>query len=157
MNSKGRFLYLIDPLRRDGERFAAQLKNEYPHAAALIFDENERWLQKAQRMFAEKGFYAIAAEGNGCAVALAVAAQLPVEQLTLENCGIFDRERLKNAPAQLRRIAAFARRNLSLVASEIRFISTPEGEIRRISESISVLARIENGGESGLLQDCMRY
>ena len=153
MDSKGRFLYLCDPLHREKNDISVQLKNKYPCAAALVFDENERWLPKTQRLFAEKGFPAIAAEGNACAIALAVAAQLPVERLMLKSCGIFDRRKLKAMPALMRRIAAFARRNLSLVAAEIEIADTAETEIRRLAEALSPLANMEMCTDGGLFRD----
>lgn len=143
MDSKGQILYLCDPLRADGKEIAARIKREYPYVTALIFDENGRWLSQAQAAFTKGGFSAIAAEGNACAIALAVAAQLQVDRLMLGNCRLFDRKAAKSAPGNLRHIIGFARRNLSLVASRIQFADTDEAEIRRISKLSSRYAQIE--------------
>ena len=143
MDSKGQILYLCDPLRTDGKEIAAQLKREYPYVTALIFDENERWLSKAREAFAGKGFSGIAAEGNACAIALAVAAQLQVDRLILIRCAVFDRKAARDAPAHLKRIMAFARRNLHLVAAEVQFADTDEAEIRRVKRSVSRHAQVE--------------
>ena len=143
MDSKGQILYLCDPLRVDGKEIAARIKREYPCVTALIFDENERWLHQAQTAFAKKCFSAIAAEGNACAIALAMAAQLQVDRLMLRNCRLFDRKAARSAPVYLRHIIYFARRNLALVASGIQFTDTDEAEIRRISNLSSRYAQIE--------------
>ncbi len=149
MGSEGRILYLCDPLCKDAAAVAAQLKREYPYVTALIFDENERWLSKAQAAFAGKGFSAIAAEGNGCALALALAAQLQVDRLMLRRCAIFDRKTARNTPARLRHIIAFARRNLSLVAARICISDTGTDEIRRMARAVSRQAQIELCAEDG--------
>lgn len=143
MDSGGRILYLCDPLRKDGKELAARIKREYSFVTALIFDENERWLSQAQEVFAKNGFSAIAAEGNACAIALAMAAQLQVDRLMLRNCRLFDRRAAKSVPACLKRIISFARRNLPLAAARMQFADTDEAEIRRISNLSSRYAQIE--------------
>ena len=108
-----------------------------------------------------KVFSAIAAEGNACAIALAMAAQLQVDRLMLRNCRLFDRKAARSAPVYLRHIIYFARRNLALVASGIQFTDTDEAEIRHITKMSSRYARIEvcaeSRGEDGLLNTFFRY
>lgn len=146
MDSNWGILYLSDPLDPRGESAAGRIKSAYPDAAALIFTENGRWLQSAQAavadMRAEKKYICVAAEGGACAIALALAAQLPVERLALRNCGLFDRKRLRAASRQMREIAAFARRNLSLVISELTLADTSETEMRRLASGLSGFAEI---------------
>jgi len=132
-------LYLCDPLDGSG----IQRKIEYPNVTALVFDENERWLSKAQRFFSMQPHSLLAAEGYACAIALALAAQLPVEELMLRKCALFKRNAYKYAPAQLRRIAGFARRNLPLAAAHIRLFDTDETEIARLQNAVSRFAQLE--------------
>ncbi|MBQ3574222.1 MAG: hypothetical protein IJA26_01005 [Clostridia bacterium] len=141
-------LYLCDPMDAENSR----QKMKYTNAEALIFDENERWLPKAQRAFAQGKYFVVGAEGYACAIALALAALLPVETLALGNCRLFDRQAYKGAPTQMKRIAAFARRNLPLVTAHICFSDTDEMEMRRIQSAASPYAQIENGHMEAFLR-----
>ena len=133
-------LYLCNPL----QPCSAQMKTEHSDVTALVFHENERWLPKARQAFVQGRFSAVAAEGHACAIALALAALLPVEEALLFKCALFKREAYKNAPAQLRRIAVFARRNLALVVACMRLADTDEYEIRRIQNAASSYAQVES-------------
>ena len=139
-------LYLSDPLDRQAGGLVNRVKNQYPNTPALIFDENERWLPKVQAaitdMRLEKTCICLAAEGGACAIALALAAQLPVEKLALRDCVLFDRRRLRKGPRQLKAVAAFARQNLSLVISRLMLADTAQAEIRRIIRGISSYAEL---------------
>lgn len=69
----------------------------------------------------------VAARGAGCAAALALSEQLPVDRLALVDPMLSLRGfGLSNAPVsrELRRMAAFARRNLALCVSDALILET---------------------------------
>ena len=111
----GRNLFQIDFL--DGERCL-------PHAQAALWELRRRC-----------GWVCVAAE-RGCAgVALSLAEQLPVDRLALlggtpfsalPEGGTAVRRR------ELRRMDAFARRNLALLVAELMLVDVPEDEMRRL-------------------------
>lgn len=93
-----------------------------------------------QALRSERGFCPIMAVGTGCAAALALACQLPVEKLVLidparparpfaatERAAGGDDARAQKA---LRRLAGFARRNLPLCVSDMLIVDqgSTEGE-----------------------------
>ncbi len=72
----------------------------------------------------------IAARGLGCAAALALAAQLPVDRLALIEPRLTQTERREGAVStcferQLRRLCGFARRNLALCVSDVLVVEAP--------------------------------
>lgn len=106
---------------------------------ALVLDENGRFfisrpeggdmlaeaqaaLQWMRRHF---DWVCVAGSGSMAWLALALAAQLPVERLALCH-----EERPALRSRELARIAAFARRNLSLIAAEILLVDVPEAQAR---------------------------
>lgn len=112
----GRNLFQIDFL--DGERCL-------PHAQAALWELRRRC-----------GWVCVAAE-RGCAgVALALAEQLPVDRVALLGGTPFSPlpeggSRLRRR--ELRRMDAFARRNLALMVSELLLIDVSEDEMRRLA------------------------
>ena len=134
-----RVLYLCDPVRS----MDAQQKAQYADADIITFCENERWLDKAQTAFSQRRYAAVAAEGYACAIALALAVQLPVDRLIMKNCAVFKKSIYKNVPVQLRRIAAYARRNTALAAAEICLADTDKAEIQKIRRAISRHANVK--------------
>lgn len=123
-------LLLADPLRR-GSRFS-QMKMQ---CTTLVFDENERYLSQAQlalhRARKEREWICVAASGAAVGIALALAAQLPVDRLAL---WMDDTPQLR--PRQILRIDAYARRNLALVVSEILLIDAREDAARRLARGL---------------------
>lgn len=134
-------LFLADPLKSES---AAQRKTEYTNSMTLIFDENGRYLSLAQtalwRMRQRYGWVCVAAEGSAVCIAAALAAQLPVDRLALAKGGLF-LPGAKDLPRELMRLNAYARRNLSLVVSEILLIGAQNAELRGFQKSC-VHARI---------------
>lgn len=107
-----------------------------------------------QALRAEARAAAILARGTGCAAALALAAQLPVERLALVDPLLSPaRGREANGRAcvaqrQVRAIARYARRNLSLCACDMLVLQHGRGE--RISRrNLSPYSRL-----TGLLFRC---
>jgi len=86
---------------------------------------------------AERGGCAVVASGTGCAAALALACQLPVDKLALIDPVAPDRPSLRRIPAEppdaaalrrvLRRLAAFARRNLPLCVCDLLIVEHGPG------------------------------
>ncbi|MBP3410847.1 MAG: hypothetical protein J6M10_07610 [Clostridia bacterium] len=128
-------LFLADPLKAGS---AAQTKSEYTNSMTLIFDENGRYLSHAQaalwRMRQKYGWVCVAAEGNAACIAAALAVQLPVDRLALAGSGLF-LPGAKRLPRELARLNAYARRNLSLVVSQILLIGAQEVEVRGFVKS----------------------
>lgn len=130
MDQSRGILFLSDPLRRK----AGQPKQaEYTHSMTLIFDENGRYLSHAQaalwRMRKRYEWICVAAEGEAVCIAIALAAQLPVERLALTRSSLFvpGKHALNRELVQLR---SYARRNLALVISEILLIGPDSREVR---------------------------
>ena len=141
MEQKRDILVLADPLRRQDPFSQMQIQS-----TTLVFHENERYLSQAQsalqRQRRRADWLCVAAAGAAVGIALALAAQLPVEKLALRDCVLFDRRRLRKGPRQLKAVAAFARQNLSLVISRLMLADTAQAEIRRIIRGISSYAEL---------------
>lgn len=122
-------LYIPDPLKGASLSFPAGHTKEI----TLVFDENERYLYQAQtalwELRKECGWVCVCAEGISSAVAFALAAQLPVDRLAITAPDLFSTadRRLSRKSSRLR---AFARRNLSLVVSQILLADTDERQMR---------------------------
>lgn len=142
-----RVLYFCDPLNTDAASHTDEMHIGYPNIVPLHFSENECWLHKALRRFSEEKCAIIAAEGGACALALAVAVQLPADVLLLHRCAVLRRSNAKEMPAQLRRVSGFVRRNLSLIVSRIRLSDTDESEVLRLCKGVSHYAQIEINAE----------
>lgn len=153
MDQSRGILFLADPLSAQS---AAQRKSEYTNSMTLIFDENGRYLSHAQtalwRMRQRFGWVCVAAEGEAACIAVALAAQLPVDRLALTDSMLF-MPRQRGTNRELSRLRAYARRNLSLVVSEILLFACREAEAKgflrgRARERICVL---EGDADPGLL------
>ncbi len=113
---------------------------------ALVFDESGRCfisrlgggdvlaqaqaaLQWMRRRF---GWVCVVGSGSMAWLALALAAQLPVERLALCH-----EEGAAPCCRELARIAAYARRNLSLVASDILLVDVPAADAHRLARRVS--------------------
>lgn len=123
-------LLLKDPLCAES---ASRKKSEYTNSITLIFDENGRYLSLAQAalwdMRQRFNWVCVAAEGMAACIAVALAAQLPVDRLVLIDSGLF-MSRRKGMPRELVRLTGYARRNFSLVISEILLLNCRETEIK---------------------------
>ena len=79
------------------------------------------------------------ARGVGCALALALAEQLPVERLAL----IEPRFATIQSPWRLRRLSAYAARNLALCVSDCLILeAAPTRQGRRIARGLSFSGRV---------------
>ena len=139
-------LFLRNPL--DGAGPEGQIEKQMLRSAgdvgrrllSVAFPEGEKCLPRAQAALWELkqrcSWVCVAAE-RGCAgVALALAEQLPVDRVALLGGTPFsplpeDGSRLRRR--ELRRMDAFARRNLSLMVSELLLIDVSEDEMRRLA------------------------
>lgn len=123
MHSHRQILYLQDPLNHFG-------KTGYEHAQGLVFHENEPLLSQAQaalwRARRKGGWVCVAARGSACEIALALASQLPVDRLAL----LSPLQDGRGLPRELRRLRAFARRNLALIIAEIAVFGGDEALMR---------------------------
>lgn len=101
----------------------------------LVFNENERYLSQAQQALWEMrrrcSWICVSARGRAAAIAIALAAQLPVDRLALGSFRLFAPEAV-HLPRELVRIRSFARRNLPLVASRVLLMEADAGEARRL-------------------------
>ena len=82
----------------------------------------------------------IAARGAAAAAAIAAAEQLMVERLLI--CG----DPFSDTPDGMRRISAFARRNLSLIAAEAFVIGASERCIKRLAQRMG--RRVANASDA---------
>ena len=123
-------LFLADPMNAEA---AIQKQNKATNSITLIFDENGRYLSLAQtalwRLRQRFEWVCVAAEGRATCIAIALAAQLPVDRLALAGSGLFARRRGRQ-PRELMRLEGYARRNLALVVSEILLIGAEDAEVR---------------------------
>ncbi len=108
-------------------------------------------LQSARR---DCGEAAILARGLGCGAALALSEQLPVERLALIDPAPALAFRWKESPRsrKVRRLNAYARRNLSLCVAEALVVEgEAAGGFRRLSEGAPKArpVRLALRGESG--------
>lgn len=157
MNRQARLLYLCDPLDTDAAFAAARQADAPAGLIALSFRLGEDYLSQARQAFVDAGCTFVAAEGYACPIALALSALMPVEKLALNRCIALDRRRIKAAPVSLRRVAAFARRNLSLSVAQIWISNSDPMEEKRLVGALNGCARIRRGvaGE-GWLRDFLR-
>jgi len=123
-------LFLSGPLNGVS---ATQKLNRNTNSMTLIFDENGRYLSLAQealwRVRQRYEWVCVAAEGSYACVAVALAAQLPVDRLALTGSELF-LSRKDGLPREIARLESYARRNLSLVVSEILLIGAQDAEVR---------------------------
>lgn len=123
-------LLLKDPLHAGA---MLQRQSEYTNSMTLIFNENGRYLSLAQtalwHMRKRFDWVCVAAEGSAACIAVALAAQLPVDRLVLTE-GSMSMTRKKGIPRELLRLERYARRNFSLVISELLLLNCREEEIK---------------------------
>ena len=126
MGENRRLLILADPIT--GHSRFSQM---YTEAKTLVFHESGRYLSRAQtalqELRREAEWICLAGSGAAAWIALALAAQLPVERAAIWMDGkpCLNRE--------LHRIQTFARRNLSLLISEILLVDGTAGDYRRLA------------------------
>lgn len=129
MRQESGILFLSDPLGG----FKGLRSKADTNAITLVFSENERYLYQAQQALWELSkrcsWVCISARGDAAPVALALAAQLPVDRLALSGFSLFASRCL---PGELARLRVFARRNLSLVASQLLLSDMEDREVRRL-------------------------
>ena len=108
-------------------------------AVECVFDGAGRRLDQAQaalwRLRRVCDWVCVAACGPCSCVAAALAAQLPVDRLALMESSLFSASGRDAWPRDLRRLNAFARRNLSLITSQLVLIAPGDMEARRIVHS----------------------
>lgn len=137
MTEKRRLLIIADP-RTGSDPFSRRRLG----GTTLVFDENGRFLSRAQAalqsMRREADWLCAAGSGAAAYIALALAACLPVERLALH---LEDAPRL-GSDRELKRLRAFAWRNLPLVVSEILLIDGDAALARRFARSMNPHARL---------------
>ena len=138
-------LFLSDPLRagargRNIERMLRSADDVGRRLLSVAFQEVEKCLPHAQAALWELrqrcGWVCVAAE-RGCAgVALSLAEQLPVDRVALIGGTPFSPLPEGGTAArrrELKRLDAFARRNLALLVAELLLVDVPEEETRRMA------------------------
>lgn len=138
-------LFLSDPLRADlrGRNIERMLRSADDVGRRLLsvaFPEVEKCLPHAQAALWELrqrcSWVCVAAE-RGCAgVAMALAEQLPVDRVALLGGTPFAPLPEGGTPSrrrELKRLDAFARRNLALLVAELLLVDVPEDEMRRLA------------------------
>ena len=138
-------LFLSDPLRagargRNIERMLRSADDVGRRLLSVAFPEVEKCLPHAQAALWELrrrcGWVCVAAE-RGCAgVALSLAEQLPVDRVALVGGTPFAPLPEGGSAArrrELKRLDAFARRNLALLVAELLLVDVPEEETRRLA------------------------
>ena len=138
-------LFLSDPLRagargRNIERMLRSADDVGRRLLSVAFPEVEKCLPHAQAARWELrqrcGWVCVAAE-RGCAgVALSLAEQLPVDRVALIGGTPFSPLPEGGTAArrrELKRLDAFARRNLALLVAELLLVDVPEEETRRMA------------------------
>lgn len=138
-------LFLSDPLRagargRNIERMLRSADDVGRRLLSVAFPEVEKCLPHAQAALWELrqrcGWVCVAAE-RGCAgVALSLAEQLPVDRVALIGGTPFSPLPEGGTAArrrELKRLDAFARRNLALLVAELLLVDVPEEETRRMA------------------------
>ena len=158
-------LLLGDPLRVDAQgRIIEQMLRSASEGDAgrrllsVAFPEGEKCLPRAQAALWELkqrcGWVCVAAE-RGCAgVALALAEQLPVDRVALLGGTSFadlPEGGCRARRREMRRMDAFARRNLALLVAELLLIDVPEDEARRLECGLgrNVVVRIGSRADWG--------
>ena len=138
-------LFLSDPLRadlreRNIERMLRSADDVGRRLLSVAFPEAEKCLPHAQAALWELkqrcGWVCVAA-ARGCAgVALSLAEQLPVDRVALIGGTPFAPLPEGGSAArrrELKRLDAFARRNLALLVAELLLVDVPEEETRRLA------------------------
>ena len=138
-------LFLSDPLRagargRNIERMLRSADDVGRRLLSVAFPEVEKCLPHAQAALWELrrrcGWVCVAAE-RGCAgVALSLAEQLPVDRVALVGGTPFAPLPEGGSAArrrELKRLDAFARRNLALLVAELLLVDVPADEVRRLA------------------------
>ena len=138
-------LFLSDPLRagargRNIERMLRSADDVGRRLLSVAFPEVEKCLPHAQAALWELrqrcGWVCVAAE-RGCAgVALSLAEQLPVDRVALIGGTPFSPLPEGGTAArrrELKRLDAFARRNLALLVAEMLLVDVPADEVRRLA------------------------
>ena len=138
-------LFLSDPLRadlreRNIERMLRSADDVGRRLLSVAFPEVEKCLPHAQAALWELrqrcGWVCVAAE-RGCAgVALSLAEQLPVDRVALIGGTPFSPLPEGGTAArrrELKRLDAFAQRNLALLVAELLLVDVPEEETRRLA------------------------
>ena len=138
-------LFLSDPLRagargRNIERMLRSADDVGRRLLSVAFPEVEKCLPHAQAALWELrqrcGWVCVVSE-RGCAgVALSLAEQLPVDRVALIGGTPFSPLPEGGTAArrrELKRLDAFARRNLALLVAELLLIDVPEEETRRLA------------------------
>ena len=138
-------LFLSDPLRagargRNIERMLRSADDVGRRLLSVAFPEVEKCLPHAQAALWELrqrcGWVCVAAE-RGCAgVALSLAEQLPVDRVALIGGTPFAPLPEGGSAArrrELKRLDAFARRNLALLVAEMLLVDVPADEVRRLA------------------------
>lgn len=149
MNERRGILHLAEPL----ESRPVRLQEEQNCKITLIFDENERYLSQAQHALWELRkkcpWICVSARGSAAFIALSLAAQLPVDRLALADFSFAEACRSR----ELARLKVFARRNLSLVASEIALCGIGEEDLRKLMRGLGryKLCLLENWEQNMLL------
>ena len=156
-------LFLSDPLRadlreRNIERMLRSADDVGRRLLSVAFPEAEKCLPHAQAALWELkqrcGWVCVAAE-RGCAgVALALAEQLPVDRVALLGGTSFadlPEGGCRARRREMRRMDAFARRNLALLVAELLLIDVPEDEARRLECGLgrNVVVRIGSRADWG--------
>lgn len=130
MEQKRGVLFLANPLEAGSMQ---RIKTDDAASATLVFDEGGHYLARAQaelwRLRQNCSWVCVAAKGRAAAIAAALAAQLPIDRLAMLEGELFSSER-KATSRELTRLEAYARRNLSLVVSEILLVGVSESELR---------------------------
>lgn len=125
MNQKRGILCLQDPQAATQNRITGDTEG-------LVFHENESLLSQAQgallRLRERYGWICIAAEGSAAHIALALAAQLPVDRLALLSPGRDE----SGLSREMLRLRSYARRNLALITAEILLWDAEEDLIRSL-------------------------
>ena len=140
-------LLLSDPLRVDAQgRIIEQMLRSASEGDAgrrllfVDFPEGEKCLPRAQAALWElkqRCFWVCVAAERVCAgVALALAEQLPVDRVALLGGTPFSPLPTGGTAArrrELRRMDAFARRNLALLVAELLLVDVSQDEMRRLT------------------------
>ncbi len=151
-----------DILAGSGERQSLRMRSGQG-VAELEFREDERCLPQAQAALWELrrrcGWICVVAEGAGAGVALALAAQLPVDRVALIGetplAPLAGHSRGSARARELIRVNAFARRNLALVIAEILLVGADEAQRRRLIRGLGRADGVRWMDGGARLRDCV--
>lgn len=119
-------LYLQNPLNQSCKDTILSLNQ------GLVFTENEPLLYQAQAALQHArrkwDWLCVCAQGHAACLALALAAQLPVDRLAL----IAPEWGAGGMRRELLRLRSYARRNLALITAEILLLDAPEDLVRSL-------------------------